>query len=172
MGFVSELARNISVLVILISLLQMLLPGAKMSGFIRMIMGLFLLSAITGPLAAILGSQDIFPVYAAENISAVKENIIAAGREQEINLTKKAAEEYKNGLEKQLSALLKIMPQLKDGKAQVFLNADSAVEKIYIEGILNTAVNGDDLELRLRDIIEGFFLLESDEIKIEFALGE
>ncbi|UWG95716.1 stage III sporulation protein AF [Dehalobacter sp. DCM] len=76
------LIRNLAVILLLASFLEMLLPNKSMRGFVQMVMGLFVIAAILDPLAGILNweidkkvpawitdSTADMPVLAAEDDS-------------------------------------------------------------------------------------------------------
>ena len=48
------LVRNLAMILLLASFLEMLLPNKSMRGFVQLIMGLFVISAVLGPAAAFL----------------------------------------------------------------------------------------------------------------------
>ena len=49
METLATVVRNVAVLVLMMLFLQLLLPEGKMERFVRMIMGLLIISAVLGP---------------------------------------------------------------------------------------------------------------------------
>ncbi|KLU61351.1 stage III sporulation protein AF [Peptococcaceae bacterium CEB3] len=79
MQALQNLIRNLAIILLLATFLEMLLPNKSMRGYVRLVMGLFVISAILNPLADLLhvplalnipawtsSSPQDLPVFAAE----------------------------------------------------------------------------------------------------------
>lgn len=168
-----ELVRNVAVLVILTMLLQMLLPEGKLSGFVRMIMGLLLLSAILSPLLDFFGNQELAPVYSKSTYeTSSTQEIINNGQSLAAELNAQANAEYQEGLERQISALVKLLPQVSQVEIEVAVDGTGEVTQIEIRGVFDPAIgNKQDTEARLKEIIKDFFVLSPETVIVDMRAG-
>lgn len=56
MQTLQTLVRNLAIILLLATFLEMLLPNKSMRGFVQMVMGLFVISAVLSPITAFLNT--------------------------------------------------------------------------------------------------------------------
>lgn len=118
-----NLIRDIVLIILLTTFLDMLLPSNKMRTYLKMVMGLFVLVSILNPLLNLLVRQQNMEVFAwkqdyasAFNDKSVRQtqHKLAQVTEQEISNA------YAQRIEKEMSALLKLI----DGVAETNVKAE------------------------------------------------
>ncbi len=165
-----ELVRNIAVLVLITMFLQMLLPEGQMYGFIRMIMGVLLISAVLGPVLSFFGHNQIAPIYHKGAYEAATGEILSQGRALAAQYTANAAEDYKEGLIRQINAISLLLPQLSQVETKLELNSDASIKAVYIKGVLDSSLAGEeDTKKKLKNILGDFFNLPPEIIAIDLS---
>lgn len=99
------LVRNLAVIILLATFLEMLLPNKSMRGFVQMIMGLFVISAILTPIAAFL-QKPLELEIPAWTVAAPQDLPALAAEGQGLTLARNAVQEqYGQILVNQIKAL-------------------------------------------------------------------
>lgn len=167
MEMLAELVRNVAVLVLLTMFLQMLLPEGQMAGFIRMIMGILLLSAVLSPLLDFMGQEHSAPVYSRINYEESTEEILWQGQALAADYVEQAAGEYSDGLARQMNAITGLIPGMVQAEAEISLDGAGRVIWVYIEGMVDTELAGlEDTEKKLTETIGDFFSLSEEIIEL------
>lgn len=107
----SDIVKNVAIIILLTTFLDMLLPNTSMQRFIKVVMGLFVLLAIITPILDLFQADydltawqlSSLPEYKVETVLAQGEKIVKLQGDQ-------ALEEYTNRLERQIEALVKLVP--------------------------------------------------------------
>lgn len=79
MESLQTLVRNLAIILLLASFLEMLLPNKSMKGFVKLVMGLFVISAILTPLTTLLGMTVESAIPAWTESSAQELAVLAPG---------------------------------------------------------------------------------------------
>lgn len=121
MDSLQDLIRNLAIILLLAGFLEMLLPSKSMKGFVKLIMGLFVISAILTPLTSFLGKtmETGIPAW----IETMDEGlpVLASGEEGESMGTNAVLEQYKVIIANQVKALTVGMEKVKDLDVEVNL---------------------------------------------------
>lgn len=112
MDVLRDLVRNMAVIVVLASFLELLLPTGSMRGFVRLVMGLFMILTVLNPLLSFIKADFTFPAFIApvltsETGEAISKGEIMAKTNQEL-----ALEEYKKSLALQIKAVAELKGSL------------------------------------------------------------
>lgn len=109
MSWLKEWIRTILVLVLFAGFLELLLPSNAMKRFVQLVLGLFVLATILGPVGILtsrLRQDPAFelPVVAASETSTVLQN----GRQVAERQRNQVLEEYRRSIARQVSSLLRL----------------------------------------------------------------
>lgn len=110
METISGIVRNIAIVILLASFMELLLPNSSMRRFVQLVMGLFVLMAILSPVSNLLEQPLSFDIPAwSQSEAKPGEQELAQVLQQGQNLREKgqqaALEEYRKVLERQAGAL-------------------------------------------------------------------
>lgn len=116
------LIRNLTLILLLAAILEMLLPNKNMRGFVQMVMGLFVIVAVVSPLANFLKVDLANEVPAwAPDLSADMPTIAAGGDELEASAGSAVREQYKKILINQVRSLVLAIDGVKQAEVNVSL---------------------------------------------------
>jgi len=143
---IKDVVREIAIIVLLASFLEMLLPNSNLKRFVQVILGLFILISILNPIASLFSSDEmVFQIEAwryqpqssyefdeiitnAERITQARENV--------------AVREYEERIEKQINSLVQLVPGVNFSEVSVKTGSrnsgvlggiDQVIVKIYEE---------------------------------------
>ncbi|MDA8442547.1 MAG: stage III sporulation protein AF [Peptococcaceae bacterium] len=137
MQSIKELVRNIAVVILLASFLELLLPNNSMRRFVQLIMGLFVLTAIVGPVAGLLHQPLAFEVPAwSPAIGNSAEQDIAQAFQQGDSIRQQsqqaALDQYKQVMQRQIKALALTVSGVKQIDSEVKLKTTGAIESLNL----------------------------------------
>lgn len=149
-----EIVRNVAIIVLLTSFMEMLLPNSSLQRFIKVIVGLFIMVTILNPILTFL-KQDMVISSWQFNLPSKEEmdTVLAQGQEVIDFQQHQIIGEYQARLEQQMEAMVKLIPDINTVKCQISVEP---VDKIGGIGKINTA----DFWITLRDDIHTDFLVE------------
>lgn len=134
MAVLSEIVRNVLVIIIVASFLELMLPDGGLKPFVRFVIGLFLLIAILNPALTFLFEDHDFQLklWDYQPDKAEEEKIIKGGQRVREDITKKNNEMIREKLQGQIGAVAMLVPGVKEVECQVKVGADGAIEKLYL----------------------------------------
>ncbi|MDW7674948.1 MAG: stage III sporulation protein AF [Bacillota bacterium] len=114
MELITNIVREIVIIVLLASFLEMLLPKSNMKRFVQVILGLFILISILNPIASLISSDEMTFQIEAWQYQPVAtsdlEDILAQGQRLARAGEASAVREYEVRIEKQISSLVTLVP--------------------------------------------------------------
>lgn len=124
MEIIKDLVRNIVVIVLLTTFLDLLLPSSSMQRFVKVVMGLFILMSLLNPVLELLSGNQEFEVFSWQQPQTVTSNSILAGSER-LKETNEGLflDNYCLRLEKQMEGLLKFVRGVEAVKVKVELKS-------------------------------------------------
>jgi stage III sporulation protein AF len=120
------LVRNLAVILLLASFLEMLLPSKSMQGFVKLVMGLFVISAILNPITAFLNMPLEMSIPAWTETTSRDLPVLAAGSEGSKIGRDAVHEQYKEIIKNQIKALALSVPGVKKAEVEVQLAEGSS----------------------------------------------
>jgi len=124
----SDIVKNVAIIILLTTFLDMLLPNTNMQRFIKVVMGLFVMLAILNPIVGLIKADYELSAWQLASLPEHKvETVLAQGEKIAKVQEEQALGEYKTRIEKQMEALVKLVPGVNDVKCTV---AIEPVEKI------------------------------------------
>lgn len=127
---ISDLVRNIAIIILFAIFIEMLLPNNDMSRYLQLVMGLFILIAILTPVVSFLDKDDLLETSLWKFTGGKEEvqSILAQGEEiGEIN-KQQALEEYCSRIQKQIEALARLVPGVEDVQSIVTLRDNDILQ--------------------------------------------
>lgn len=108
---ISNLVRNVTIVVLIAGFLEMLLPSGEIKRFVKAVLGLFILVSILNPLLGFFDKNVVSEVLAWQDpIQGTELNtIMAQGEELSQEMNEKAVELYRRNLAKQIETVVKLV---------------------------------------------------------------
>ena len=135
---ISDIVKNVAIIILLTTFLDMLLPNSTMQRFVKVVMGLFVMVAILNPILNLFETDFELSSWQLASLPQYKvETVLAKGEEMAKIQEEQALVEYKSRLEKQMEALIKLVPNIAFVKCEVVLEP---VEQIGSIGKIEKAI--------------------------------
>lgn len=139
MEALSDIVKNVAIIILLTTFLDMLLPNNSMQRFVKVVMGLFVMVAILTPILNLFEGDFELTAWQLSSLPQHKvETVLAQGEEMAKVQQEQALVEYKSRLEKQMEALIKLVPNVQFVKCEVILEpveqigALGKIEKVFV----------------------------------------
>jgi stage III sporulation protein AF len=142
MEMIRQLVRNLAFLAIMAAFLEMLLPLQGTRRFVQVIIGLFIMLAVLGPIITLFRQQPPlhFNMSVGNGSSGVDLNkILEQGQSMQAVTSAQEQDAYAQGLEDQIEVLCRLVPGVTAAKATVSLSSDDSlkslgtVQKVVVE---------------------------------------
>ncbi len=145
MDTIRSIVRNIAIVILLASFLELLLPNNSMRRFVQLVMGLFVLMAVLSPAVKLLDRPLSFEIPAWSESEAGSGQELAQVLQQGQNLKEKsqqaALDGFKQVLEQQAKALALTVKGVEEVSLQAGVKTNGAVESLQVYvGTPNPAV--------------------------------
>ncbi|MFZ5943389.1 MAG: stage III sporulation protein AF [Bacillota bacterium] len=143
---ISDIVKNVAVIILLTTFLDMLLPNSNMHRFIKVVMGLFVMMAILNPIINLIIKEDHgLTAWQLSTTGEQKIDTVLAQGEKITNIQQQQAlSEYQNRIEKQMEAMIELIPGAGDVKCSVEIesvNKSGAIGRIEMVKVeVNTSV--------------------------------
>lgn len=128
------LVRNLVLLVMLAAFLEMLLPLQGTRRFVQVIIGLFILLAVLGPIATLFRQQPplhfALPVTGIAGGSADLSTILEQGQDLQQVTSAQEQSAYVLRLEEQIEVMCRLVPGVKTAKATVELISSTPMQSL------------------------------------------
>jgi stage III sporulation protein AF len=142
MEMIRQLVRNLAFLAIMAAFLEMLLPLQGTRRFVQVIIGLFIMLAVLGPIITLFRQQPPlhFNMPVGNGSSGVDLNkILEQGQSMQAVTSAQEQDAYVQGLEDQIEVMCRLVPGVTAAKATVSLSSDDSlkslgtVQKVVVE---------------------------------------
>lgn len=194
MQLLHEIVRNVLVIIILTSFLELLLPEGGVRPFVRFAVGMFIIIAVLNPVLSWLFSERELKVnlwdYQLEERKS--EEIIDNGQQIQQEIIAQHNEIAREKLQGQIDAVAVLVPGVEEVKSEIEIGQDGKVQAVNIllqsgsheikkgqDGI--EVFSGEDrrlsreekkvIEDKVISIIGNFYGLSTSQIKVEFEGG-
>ncbi|MDD2400703.1 MAG: stage III sporulation protein AF [Clostridia bacterium] len=135
MNVLIDMVRNVVVIILLTTFLDMILPSNSMQRFIKVIMGLFVLVSLLNPIINIISEDKDFETFTWQYNNLSKNNSVLeqSKKLQEVN-EKLLRQNYKQRIEGQMKTLVQLIKDVNKVEVQVKFdstnNKDNPCEQI------------------------------------------
>ncbi|MEL7564234.1 MAG: stage III sporulation protein AF [Dehalobacterium sp.] len=108
---ISNLVRNVTIIVIIAGFLEMLLPSGEIKRFVKAVLGLFILVSMLNPLLGLFDKNVVSEVLAWQDPMESSElsTILGQGEKISQEMNEKALEMYRKNLAKQIETVVKLI---------------------------------------------------------------
>ncbi|HQA49166.1 MAG TPA: stage III sporulation protein AF [Syntrophomonadaceae bacterium] len=193
MTVLSEIVRNVLVIVLIASFLELMLPEGTLRPFVRFAIGLFILIAVLSPLAGILFSDRSINIewWDMKINPAQQEQILQQGEKINAQIWHLDQETLADKVAGQIGAVALLVTGVEDVEAHVVLDESGSVESVQLL-VRSQAVSVDEeagrvgifreaesvsfeeqeaIRNKLSAIIKNLYGFEHTAIEIEFQGG-
>ncbi len=130
LGELTGLVTNVIFIIFLTTAADLLLPGSQLKGFVRLIMGLFVIITLLEPIGRLLNSEAILGWVLPGEGYVEQESVMAQSETYRAYLDEQSVSQYETRLAQQIKGLLSLVEEIEDCEVQV------AVGKPQAEGAL------------------------------------
>lgn len=184
-----EIVKNLLVIIILASFLELLLPSGAMKPYVRLAIGLFVLIAVLNPALRLLLPEDALHISSWEwsHDGDDQGEAMMRGSELHRNIIAAGSENMKSKLEGQIKAVALLVPGVDTVESTILLDQDGSVRKVMLQvsvrdetGAGESPINildslGErpepDIEKRLAEILKNMFGLSPQQMEIKVQGG-
>jgi stage III sporulation protein AF len=152
MNVLADMVRNVLVIVIVTSFMELLLPDGTIKPFVRFAVGLFVIIAVLTQVAVLFDRNNSLPVTlwdaVISNDTALSDNDKKAGIEKQgqfINekIIDGAYQEVHSKMDGQISALVSLVPGVEEVKTDTLTDEKHNIRSINLQIILENNNSGD-----------------------------
>lgn len=122
MESLQTLVRNLAIILLLASFLEMMLPSKSMQGFVKLVMGLFVISAILTPITSFLHMPLEMSIPAWTETAARDMPVLASGKVNSEIGKDAVQEQFKAIIKNQAKAIALGIPGVKQVEVEVELS--------------------------------------------------
>jgi stage III sporulation protein AF len=190
MSVLTEIVRNILVIIILASFLELLLPEGAIRPFVRFAIGLFVLIAVLNPVLGYFFDDSNFQItwwdYQMEAVE--EESLLRRGQEINQNIMNQNQSLLKEKLEGQINAVVLLVPGVETVKTEAFISG-GGIEKLSFRISEEQAAMDEDepgvwlmesgdeklkeqIEKKVRAVVINMYGLREEQIEISFEGGK
>lgn len=170
-NFLSSWVKNLSLALIIVSILEMILPNNKTKKYVKMIMGLYIVFSIISPFIENSGEFNLsnakFYLEKTEETASINENIDQTSMDNRLN------DLYKEELQKDITKKIQEKGyKIESCKVTAHVSQeDSGIEKIVLK--IKAKINQDGSEQQETNTIESKLVKEIQKIqKVEVNISE
>lgn len=195
MAVLAGMVKNVLVIIIMASFLEILLPEGRVKPFVRFAIGLFIIIAVLNPVLNVLFDRKDFEVNLWDyNLSPEQEReVLERGSRINQQLTRTGESNFAEKIEGQISAVAMLVPGVKEVETRAALDSEGGLKKLDLvvrpEGNTGLAGEGDEIrafsnggeqsppvdqeqmEEKIRGVINNLYGFKNIEIEIKFEGG-
>ncbi|MGI6435108.1 MAG: stage III sporulation protein AF [Syntrophomonadaceae bacterium] len=184
-----EIVKNLLVIIIMASFLELLLPSGTMKPYVRLAIGLFVLIAVLNPAIRLLFPEDALQISSWEwsDYGDSQEEVLEKGSELHQKIIAAGNQNMKSKLEGQISAIAMLVPGVDTVDSKIVLNQDGSIQKVTLhvsgqdkQDVGQSSIKvflspeeslGPGVESRLVEIMKNMFGLSPQQIEIQMQGG-
>ncbi|KUG05022.1 stage iii sporulation protein af [hydrocarbon metagenome] len=191
MSVLAEIVRNVLVIIILASFLELLLPAGTIRPFVRFAIGLFVLIAVLNPVLGYLFHDNDFQLnwWECKINEDIEESIVAGGRQINERILNQNQQMLKEKLEGQISAVILLVPGIEEVHTQAELR-DSTIDRLKFNILLEETEGSEEageievfideeysaemkqqIERKINNVVSNMYGLGPERIEINFEGG-
>lgn len=191
MGILTEIVRNVLVIVLVAGFLEMLLPEGNTRPLVRLCIGMFVLIAVLNPILGFFFSGRDFEIgswdYQPEQVEPVIDIQTEGARVHETLIGQSRAV-TKEKLQDQINSVAVLVPGVQRVKSQIDIDENGQVQNVLLVVQTESETGGRDseedsekhkdddqtrgkLEEKISDLMRNLYGFEENVIKIKFEGG-
>lgn len=170
LDMISEMVRNIAVLVLLALFMELLIPFGELSRFIRLVMGLVLLAAVLNPVLGMLKQEALLPSFQKEDYSAETAAILDRGEELSAQMEEQALGEYEQSTVSQIEALTSLVDGVKSVEASAKIDSQGVIQNVSLIVVRSDpSLTEGELKTKIIDTISRFYGIEPSKFEVKIS---
>ncbi|HCF71750.1 MAG TPA: stage III sporulation protein AF [Syntrophomonas sp.] len=146
-----QIVRNLLVIIMVASFLELLLPDGGIKPFARLAMGLFILIAILNPALSLLYENREFKInlwdYEANQLQ--NEEILQAGKEINQRIITADSDAIKTRVEGQIGAMAMLVPGVEEVDIKAGVDSSGAITRLDLKVIPGNGSGTDDEKINV-----------------------
>ena len=165
-----ELLINVTVIIFLTTVLDMLLPEGKMQPFVRMVMGLFIIVTILSPILNLINKDAWLDSWILTEKISDGESMMTMGEKWSEENEDAVLLAYQNKLERQISGLIYLLDDVAECQTEISLKEESRlgdaaqIEKVTV--YIKQSVQNDDLAKRVQKMLCSCYDLAKEAVEV------
>ncbi|NPV26211.1 MAG: stage III sporulation protein AF [Firmicutes bacterium] len=175
MEVIRDLVREIAIIVLLASFLEMLLPNSNMKSFVKVVMGLFVIVTVLGPVGSLLKRPVAFEVnawrYHEQDFGQSWQTIMTRAESFRRETQTTAVREYEKRLAQQVEAVARLVRGIDQVEARVNVCCDQKTGRYGAIEHIVLLVSAGARENQLAKNQPGRGLVEPVEIQVSQGAG-
>lgn len=116
---ITEMVRNIVIIVLFAALVEMLLPEGDIARFVRLVTGLFVVIAVLSPLISLVSQGKTWEISAWNHPPQPVTSLLEAGEELQRESTRQAWEKHQQQLALQMASLARLVPGVEEAEVKL-----------------------------------------------------
>lgn len=161
---IGEVVRQVALITLLAAFLEMLLPGKKITHYVRLVLGLFVVVAIITPVVEDLRIGPELDVAAWDlRLNPVRAAPIETGKEMAEETEAEAINVYKERLAGQIKSLVTLVPGIESAEVLVDINEKQG----YLGAVKRVVVTANTKQLPSSVQVDGIEINNNNEQSLE-----
>lgn len=177
LGQLTSLVTNVIFIIFLTTAADLLLPGSQLKGFVRLVMGLFIIITLLEPIGRLLHSDALLGWMLPGEGYLEQESIMAQSETYENYLSEQTVAQYETRLAQQIKGLLSLVTEIENCEVQVAVQpaqAEGALgEMEHVTLWLTTASETEQTALgeKVSGLLANYYGLPEEQLDIHWAEG-
>lgn len=194
MAVLTEIVRNVLVIIMVSSFFELLLPDGKVKPFVRFTIGLFILISVLNPTLRYLYSDKDFRIdlWTHTQNSITKSQILETGTKINEQIINQGDEMIRQKLEGQISAVAMLVPGIQEVDTKANLSSNGELSSLHVivrpevvqvedeTGKIGVFSNRDNnysgeekeaIKEKLLNVLINMYGLDGTQIQVEFEGG-
>ena len=174
MEVVIEMIRNVVMIILLTTFLDMLLPSGSLKPFVKVIMGLFIMLSILNPVLSLFMNEQGLEIFAwrdERSLAGFTTVLADSNRLNEVNAVL-FRENYAARIALQMESMLKLLFDMEDVHVEVVLEDGEKIADCGLRGVSVTAKLMDptkfaaDSAEEIKNVLSNYFAIKPAQIKV------
>jgi stage III sporulation protein AF len=176
MDVIAEIVKNLLVIIIMSSFLEIMLPDGTIKPFVRFAIGLFILIAVLSPTLSFLFNDKNFQISVWDDRvdGHIPQEIQASGQKIQQQIAGKSSELMKGKLEGQISAVAILVPGVDDVHTEVSVGEDGSLQRLQLmvrPSSPQSETEQKEIQRKILQVMSNLYGLKGENIKINFEGG-
>ncbi|HWP95915.1 MAG TPA: stage III sporulation protein AF [Syntrophomonadaceae bacterium] len=135
MNTITEIVKNVLVIIIMTGFLELLLPEGGMKPFVRYAIGLFVIVAVLNPILSVLFNQHHLEIawWDTPPVQQSQDQISKAGQELNTRIGSLSNDDLQKKLEGQVTAVVNLVPGVKEVETQAEMDDKGHVTRLKLK---------------------------------------
>ena len=177
LGQLTSLVTNVIFIIFLTTAADLLMPASQLKGFVRLVMGLFIIITLLEPIGRILHSEALLGWMLPGEGNTYQESIMAQSETYADYLNDQTVAQYETRLAQQIKGLLSLVSEIEHCEVQVAVGPSQTEgalgEMEHVTLWLTTASEAGQTALgeKVAGLLTNYYGLPEEQLDIHWAQG-